>query len=125
MAERWSKAYQAHRREFKCFSWVTTPDGAIWRTSIEPKDDEHPALKPLQKAWGFKRLKELGHSGQIRSCVLMEIVGPLGDGLVCYDLEERGRPRVSARQLFKREAGAIQYDQMRFHLEDSQFFPAD
>lgn len=123
VAETWFRIIQAQRREVQYCSWVTKSDGAIWRTSVEPREDEHPPMKPLQKSWGYKRLKDLGDSGAIRACVVMQVMAPLGDGIVIYDLEEQGRPRVSARQLFKREAGQTRYEQMRFHLEDAEFFP--
>src|ERR1022692_1802836 len=122
LAERWCRSYQDQRRDFKYFSWVIDSGGTIRRTSSEPKEDDHPILPPVQRSWGFKRLKELGHTGQIQACVLMEIVGPQGDGIVSYELEQRGRPRISARQLFKRQVDGRRYENMRFHLEDPQFF---
>jgi len=120
LAMRWSRSYQEQGKEFQFFSWVIGMDGVIQRTSVEPKNDEHPILQPVQRSWGLKRLKQLGADGQIRACVLMEIMGPQGDGLVVYDLEERDRPRVSARQLFKQRTEGIIYEPMGFHLEDPQ-----
>lgn len=124
IAESWLQTFQAQHREVRYCSWVMKLDGKIWRTSVEPQEDEHPPIKPLQKSWGYKRLKELNNSGEIRACVLMQVRAPLGDGIAIYDLEEQGRPRVSARQLFKREAGKTSYEQTLFHLEDAEFFPA-
>jgi hypothetical protein len=124
LALSYCRSYQKERRDFKNFSWVIENDGAVKRTSADPKEDTHPILQPVQRSWGHKRLKELGQSGQIRACVLMSVVGAQGDlGVATYDLEQRGRPRVSARQLFTRADGAFQYEDMRFHLEDPQFFP--
>lgn len=120
LAIKWSRTWQERGKEFKYMSWVMDMDGVVRRTSAEPKEDEHPVLQPVQRSWGFKRLKELGKNGQIRACVLMEIVGPQGNGLVSYDLEERGLPRVSAVQRFKRQVGGIQFEPMRYHLEDPQ-----
>jgi len=125
LAMKWSRAWQEQGKEFSFMSWVIDMDGVVRRTSAQPKEDKHPALQPVQRSWGYKRLKELGENGQIQACVLMEIVGPQGDGLVGYDLEERGLPRVSALQLFKQKVGGIQYDQMRFHLDEPQFFPLE
>lgn len=123
LAERWCRTYQAQQRDFKYFSWVLDSAGAVRRTSSEPKEDHHAILPPAQRLLGHKRLRELGHTGAIQACVLMEIVGPLGSGIVNYELEQRGRPRLSARQIFNRGAGGITYEPMRFHLEDPQFFP--
>jgi len=125
LAEKWCRAYQMQQKEFKYFSWVIDADGGIRRTSLEPKEDDYPILPPVQRSFGFKRLQELGHSGQIRACVLVQIISPLGDGIVSFELEQRGRPRVSARQLFKRRGGRVDYENMRFHLEDPQFFADD
>ena len=122
LAERWCRAYQAQQRPFKYFSWVLDSTGVVRRTSSEPKADGHAVLAPVQRSLGHKRLRELGHTGQIQACVLMEIVGPLGSGIVSYELEQRGRPRVSARQIFNRDADGISYEPMRFHLENPQFF---
>ena len=121
LAERWVSLFQTQGRDFKYFSWVLDSAGVIKRTSSEPKEDDHAVLQPVQRSWGFKRLKELGQTHQIRACVLMEIVGPRGDGIVSYELEQQGRPRVSARQLFKRRAGETQHEAMRFHLMDPEF----
>jgi hypothetical protein len=124
LAHRHFRSYQRAKREFKYFSWVIDNAGAIRRTSIEPREDEHPVLQPVQRSWGYKRIKELGRSGQIRACVLMQVIGPLGDGIVTYDLEQRAHCRVSARQMFKRAACGFEYEDMRFHLEDPDIFPA-
>lgn len=124
LAERWCHAYLLDCREFKYFAWVVATDGIIKRTSVEPKEDGQAILKPLQRGWGLKRLKELARSGEIQACVLMSVVGPQGDGIVCYDLEQQGRPRVSARQLFTRRNGAVHHEGMRFHLEDPNIFPS-
>ncbi len=123
LAKLYSRSYQLSGKEFKSFSWVIDHGGEIRRTSAQPQEDTHPTLGPLQRSWGYKRLKELGENAEIRACVLVEIVGPLGDGVVTYDLEQNSRPRVSARQLFKRVAGKIVYEEMRYHLQDPQFFP--
>lgn len=123
LAERYCRSYQEARRDFKYFSWVIDNDGLVKRTSSEPKEDQHTILQPVQRSWGFKRLKELAQSGRIRACVLMEISAPLGDGIVTYNLEQRGHPRVSARQMFERASGSVRYKNMRFHLEDPKFFP--
>jgi hypothetical protein len=125
LAIKWSRLFQKEHKDFRYFSWVITTDGKIRRTSVEPKEDEHPVLRPAQRSWGFKRLSELGQNGDIRACVLMEILGPLGDGLVCYNLEELGRPRVSARQLFKRTKSGIHYEVFRYHLEEPQILPVE
>ena len=104
------------------FSWVITQDGTLKRTSAEPKDDKHPILKPVQRSWGFKRLKELGHSGEIQACVLVQI--PLGNpGLVICDLEERGRPRISARRKYERQLSVARFEPARYFLEDPVLFP--
>ena len=122
LAQRHFLAYQREEREFKYFSWVIDNAGTIRRTSINPREDEHPVLQPVQRSWGYKRLKELGQSGQIRACVLMEVLGSLGDGIVIYNLEQRAHCRVSARQLFKRVDSGFDYEDMRFHLEDPDIF---
>jgi hypothetical protein len=121
LAKYWSRKYQAEGRDFKNFSWVMNREGTILRLSAEPKEDERPLLKPLQRSWGYKRLKELGQTREIRACVLMQILAPQGDSLVIYDLEQVGHPRVSARQLFKQRPGGVHYEGMRFHLENPQF----
>jgi hypothetical protein len=123
LATRWSRAWQATGKDFRYMSWAIDMDGVIRRISAEPKEDAHPVLEPAQRSWGFKRLKELGENGGIRACVLMAIIAPQGDGLVSYDLEERGLPRVSGRQLFRQQPGGIQYEPMAFHLEDPQILP--
>ena len=121
LAEHWFKFYSAQLRDFRYFSWVMDTDGVIRRTSTEPKEDDHPILKPLQKSWGYKRLKELGQAGSIRACVLMQRM----PGLVTFDLEQRGKPRVSARQLSKGFGREIEYGQFRYHLEDPEFITDD
>jgi len=125
LAMKWSRAYQEQWKDFKYFSWIIDRAGFVWRLSVEPREDEHPVLRPAQRSRGFKRLKELGQSGDIRACVLMEILGPHGDGLVCYDLEEIGRPQVSARQLFKRLESGIHYEGLRYHLDERKILPLE
>ncbi|WP_299323790.1 hypothetical protein [Parasphingopyxis sp.] len=140
LAKKWCRSYQAWNQHFQFFSWVVDMEGTVRRTSVEPKKDDHPVLRPLQRSWGFKRLKELAESGEIRACVLMEIVNPLGDGLVSYHLEARGQPRVSAIQQFKYQKhkfryklmrflkypdGGFKYNAMRYHIEEPQFFSLD
>lgn len=122
LAKGWTRSHQLQGKDFKYFSWVIDTDGVVHRTSVEPSEDDHHVLQPAQRSWGFKRLKELGEHGKIRACVLMEIIGPQGDGVVTYDLEERERPRVSARQSFKHQAGSIQYEPMRYHIEEPEIF---
>jgi len=125
LAKRHSKSYQAARRDFKYFAWILGNDGVIRRVSPDPKEDTHPVLPPIQRSWRamYNRLKELGALSHIRACVLVEIIGPLGGGIVTYDCEQSGRPRVSARQLFKpTDNGSFHYEVMKFHLEDPQFF---
>ena len=118
LAVRWCRSYQKQGCDFRYFSWVIESSGTVKRISLQPKEDDHQFLRPVQRSRGYNRLVELGHAGQIRACVLMEIIAPLGDGLVSYDLEEKGRPRVSARQLFRRMGDVMSYQDMRFHLED-------
>lgn len=104
------------------FSWVITQDGAVKRTSAKPKGDHHPILKPVQRSWGFKRLKELASSGEIQACVLVQI--PLGNpGLIICDVEESGHPRVSVRQKFERQRGVAQFEPARYFIEDPAIFP--
>ncbi|GAD47633.1 hypothetical protein NT2_01_04040 [Caenibius tardaugens NBRC 16725] len=117
IAVHWFKSYNELFRDFKYFSWVIDAENVVRRTSIEPKDDDHPLLKPLQKSWGYKRLKELGRAGDIQACVLVQYM----PGLVIFDLEQRGKPRVSARQLFSGFGRETEYGQIRFHLEDPEF----
>jgi len=117
LAESWFKSYHERAKDFRYFSWVMDAEGVVRRTSAEPKEDDHSTLKPLQKSWGYKRLKELGQSGDIRACVLMQYMG----GLVTFDLEERGKPRVSARQLLQGFGRETNYGTMRFHLEEPEF----
>lgn len=123
LAKMWCRKYQADGRDFKYFSWVVDTKGDVRRLSAQPSEDDHPTFPPVQKSRGYKRLKELGESEAITACVLMEIISPLGDGIVSFDLEERGRPRVSARQLFKRPERDAIYDRMRYHLEDPDIIP--
>jgi len=123
LAKRWCETYQLQRREFKHFVWAISAGGIVSRVSAEPKEDEHPILKPIQRSLGLKRLKELAKGGEIRACVIMSILAPQGEGIVTFDLEQLGHPRVSARQRFKQQHGAIAYDAMRFHLEDPDIFP--
>jgi hypothetical protein len=121
VALNWVERYQSDRKEFKYFSWVIDNQGALRRTSVEPREDEHQTFPPAQKALGVKRLKELASHHEIRAAVLVQIIGVTG-GLVTYDLEQAGHPRVSARQLFKIESGNIRRETMRYHLLDSEFF---
>jgi hypothetical protein len=123
LAVRWCRTYQAEGREFLTFSWVMANDGTISRTSALPKEDDHPVLQPVQRSFGFKRLKQLAHEGHIRACVLAQASPSRSYGVLVYDVEEIGRPRVSARQIHNLKAGEMRYDQMRYHLEDSVFFP--
>lgn len=123
LAQEWCRAFQRDNRDFKYLSWVVTTDGNVRRISVEPKEDESPTLLPIQRSSGLKRLKELAGTGEIRACVLTSILAPQGTGIVTYDLEQRGRPRVSARQTFERKHGTIDYAAMRFHLEDPDIFP--
>ena len=120
LAERWFISYNEQLKDFRYFSWVMDPYGVVFRTSVEPKEDESPVLKPLQRSWGHKRLKELGQGGAIRACVLMQQM----PGLVTFDLEQVERPRVSARQLFTGFGRSTEYGQMRYHLEKPQFIPS-
>lgn len=125
LAIKWSRELQEKGIDFRYMSWVIDPEGVIRRTSFEPTEDEHPVLKPVQRSRGYKRLKELGQKGQIRACVLTEIINPDWEGLVSYDLEETGRLRVSARQLFKQRVGGIEYEPMSFHLERPEILPLE
>jgi hypothetical protein len=126
LAERHCREHQTAQKDFQYFAWIRDNLGAVKRISSEPKDDRHPTLPPVQKSFRgiCKRLKELGSSGYMRARVFVKAVGPLGHGIVSYDLEQRGLPRISARQLCKRnDSGMHIYDRMRFHLEDAEFFP--
>lgn len=126
LAQRHCRVYQAARKEFGYFAWVMDSQGVIQRVSPDPKEDDHPLLTPTQKSWRatYNRLRELGLCGQAKACVLMQITGPLGNGIVSYDLEGKARPRVSARQLFElTNDGRRTFKPMRFYLEDPQFFP--
>lgn len=121
IAQDWVERYQSERKEFKYFSWVIDSQGAVRRTSVEPREDKHQTFPPVQKAFGYKRLKELASNQDIRASVLVQIGGVTG-GLVSYDLEQIGCPHVSARQLFKVESGRICNEPMRYHLMDPEFF---
>jgi hypothetical protein len=122
LATGWTRSYQLQGKEFEYFSWVVDMDGVVHRTSAKPNEDDHHVLQPAQRSAGFKHSKELAENGQIRACVLMAVIGPQGDGLVTYDLEERGRPRVSARQSFRQQEGGFQYEPVRYHIEDPEIF---
>jgi hypothetical protein len=124
LAERWVRSYQAENKEFQYFSWVVKQDGAVARTSVLPKEDEHPVLQPVQRSFGFKRLKELSDNRSIRACVLVDTSLSQTNGLTRFALEERGRPRVSAVQRFRRVSGEMRYEAIRYHLEDPVIFPA-
>ncbi len=118
LAKMWCRRYQADGKDFKYFSWVVDIGGAVRRLSAQPCEDHHATFPPVQKSRGYKRLKELGDSKSITACVLMEVISPLGDGIVVFDLEEKGRPKVSARQLFKRPERDTIYDRVRYYIED-------
>lgn len=112
-------------REFSFFAWVMDNEGEIKRISPDPKEDATPVLTPTQRTSTacWKRTKELVWADQIRACVIMNIIGAQGDGLVSFDLEQNGFPRISARQLFKLKKGpAHEFGDMHFHLEDPQIF---
>ena len=117
--------YLSKWREFSFFCWVIEIDGTIKRVSSEPKEDESHLLKPVQKSMSAcrRRIKALTEKGQIRACVLMNVTGPQGDGLVIYDMEQVGLPQVSARQLFKLQKGhSNRFEAMRYHLDEPEFF---
>lgn len=120
--------YLSMWKDFKYFAWVMEADGSIKRISPEPKEDQTPILRPIQKSISacFRHAKSLADSNQIRACVVMEIMAPQGDGLVCYDLEQKGLPRVSARQLFKLQKGPSHtFEDMKFHIEEPNIFTLD
>ncbi|MCG8057841.1 MAG: hypothetical protein JAY94_19340 [Candidatus Thiodiazotropha endolucinida] len=126
IAKKYYELYLSMWRQFSFFAWVIEVDGTTKRISVDPKEDETPILGRGLKSLNAckKRLKELTTSGQIRACVLMEITAPQGDGIVRFDLEQLGLPRVSARQLFKLKKGpSHEFGTMKFHLEDPSFFP--
>lgn len=102
LARRYAHAYLDRSEAFKYMSWVIDPKGQIKRTSIVPREDSQSVLPPVQRSFGYKRLKELAQTGEIRASVLVEVVAPLGNGLVSFGLEQRDRPRVKAVQLFER-----------------------
>jgi hypothetical protein len=124
LAYRHFRSYQRAQKHFKYFSWIIDNAGVVRRTSIEPREDQHPALQPVQRSRGYKRLKELGRSGQIRACVLMGVIAPLESGAVFFDLEQLGRCCVRVSQTFKRTANGFQYADMTFYLLDPDIFPA-
>jgi hypothetical protein len=118
-------SYLSKWKEFSFFAWVMDKEGKIQRISPDPKEDINSVLTPSQRTSTacWKKTKELGRADHIRACVFMSIIGAQGDGIVCFDLEQRGFPRISARQLFKLKKGpSHDFDDMRFHLEDPQVF---
>jgi hypothetical protein len=122
LAYRYTRAYQRSQRSFRAFAWVIDNTGAILRTSAEPKEDDHPILQPVQRSYGYKRLRDLGRSNEIRACVLVEGT-LLGEAAaICYNLEQRGHPRVWAAQGYSRVDGKLIYEAMRFTLQDSDIF---
>jgi|GEM_PF-1232690 len=128
IARTYVEHYLSKWRDFRFFAWIMEADGSVKRISSSPKEDDTTVLKPVQKSISacFRQAKALAESGKIRACVVMEIIAPQGDGLVCYDLEQKGFPRVSARQIFKLQKGPSHtFDAMRFHIEEPQVFKAD
>lgn len=126
LAQRYCKKYQLLRKDFDYFAWVIDQHGIINRISQNPKEDDHEILGSPQKSWRatYNCLKKLAEEGRSKACVLMQIMTPLGNGLAVYDLEQYGRPRISARQSFTiGDDGHYKYSDVIFHLEDSQFFP--
>lgn len=123
IAELRTKLALIKREDFKYFSWVIDADGVLKRSSALPVDDDHPLLPPLQKSWGFKRLKGLAEAGDVRAIILVQVVGALGNGIITYDVEEVGQPRLAVKQMFERREDGLFYHPLRFHLEDPQFFP--
>jgi len=125
LAHKHCLSYLSKWREFSFFAWVMDNEGEIKRISPDPKEDATPVLTPTQRTSTacWKRTKELVRADQIRACVIMNIIGAQGDGLVSFDLEQNGFPRISARQLFKLKKGPThEFGDMHFHLEDPQIF---
>lgn len=125
LAHKHCLSYLSKWREFSFFAWVMDNKGEIKRISPDPKEDANSVLTPTQRTLSscWKRAKELAQADQIQACVVMNIIGPQGDGIVCFDLEQHGFPRISARQLFKLKKGPThELGDMRFHLEDPQVF---
>ncbi|WP_291038036.1 hypothetical protein [Hyphomonas sp.] len=122
LAYRYTRHYQRTQQPFRAFAWVIDDTGAISRTSAEPKEDDHPILQPVQRSYGYKRLKELARNNRIRACVLVEgtLLGEAGS--ICYNLEQRGRPKLWAAQAYSRVGGKLIYEAMRFTLRDSDMF---
>jgi hypothetical protein len=125
LAKKHVEHYLSKWMDFSFFAWVIEADGSIKRISPDPKEDDGSVLKPIQRSFSAccRRARELAEAGKIRACVIMNIIGPQGDGLVCYELEQQDHPRISARQLFKLQKGPSHiFEPMRYHLEEPNFF---
>lgn len=125
IAKKYYEFYLSKWRDFDFFAWVIDHNGTIRRISTDPVEDDNPVMgRGLKSLSSCKRkLRTLAESGQIRACVLIEIMAPQGDGLVSFELEQIGLPRVSARQLFKLLKGpSHQFEDMKYHLLEPQFF---
>jgi hypothetical protein len=112
--------YLTARRDFKFFALVMDQSGQVKKVTSAP-DDVLLSIAPVEKSFRgtFRRLKNLAESGEIRACLLTQVIGPLGSGLAIYDIEQPGKPRVSARQAF---STTLEYEPMRYHLEDREWF---
>lgn len=124
LAEKSVRSYLAESRDFKFFAILIDGDRAVRKITSGP-DDVALTFPPLQKSYRatYYRLKELAGAGALQACIMVQVVGPLGSGITCYDIEQPGAPRISARQMFKIRDGATRdFAAMRFHLEDRQWF---
>jgi hypothetical protein len=125
LAEKSVRSYLAARRDFKFFAMLMDGDHAVRKITRDP-DDVALTFTPLQKSYRatYYRLKELAGVGAVRACIMVQVVGPLGSGITCFDIEQPDAPRVSARQMFKlRDDATRDFAPMRFHLEDREWFP--
>ena len=121
LGEHYVRSYQSDLREFKYFSWVIDKSGVIKRITSEPSEDTHELLKPAQRM-GMKRIKQLAKDNEIIAAMIVSIVGPLGGGIVGYDIEELGRCQVSARQTYRRHGDEFQYNDYTYHLHAPLLF---
>lgn len=125
VARHYCESYLSEWRDFALLAWVMESDGAIKRISPDPKEYDGATLPPLQRSEGAcrRRAKQLAEEERIRACVVVNVIGAQGDGLISYDIEQRGHPLVSARQLFRLKKGPTRdFDPMQFHLIDPHIF---
>lgn len=106
----------------------------LWRHAAAEVERLRRDPEPLVKTWAMTRdrtfmvpagrskkamrqaIRDGAADGSLIGCVRAELLP--GGGLLCIDVEEAGRPRVSIRALTQEDGSA----KPRFHLEDPELF---